>query len=81
MWSPVRVRALLARLGPGDPDCRYCLGAVALLALAVVVGGVSLAAGDVVTALGSLLFLPPAALLAAIGLRGRGDGSAGGPPG
>ena len=73
----MRVRPPLVRVGPGGADPRYCLAAVALVALAAVVGGGALAAGDVVTALGSLLFLPPAALLAGIGLRERRRGVAG----
>lgn len=70
----MRVPSLLARFRSGERDCRYCLAALALFSLATVVGGGALAAGDVVTALGSLLFLPPAALFAGIGLRGRRRG-------
>jgi hypothetical protein len=58
----------------GTRDCKYCLGALVALGLAVALGGHALAVGDVATALAAVLFLPAAALLAGIGLRGGRTG-------
>lgn len=63
----------------GEHDCRYCLGAVVSLAAAGVAVAYGLTHDDVVTALGGLLFVPPAILFAGIGLTGskghrRSDG-------
>jgi hypothetical protein len=64
----------------GERDCRYCLGAVVSLAAVGVAVVYGLTHDDVVTALGGLLFVPPAILFAGIGLTGssghrRSDGS------
>jgi hypothetical protein len=58
------------RLRRSDADCRFCPGAG--LPLLVAIGAVTYGhlAGDVVTALGGLLFVPAAALLAGLGFRG-----------
>jgi len=63
---------LVERLAAGERDCRYCLGALLALAAAAVAVGYGLRNQDVVTALGGLLFVPTAALLAGIGLSGGG---------
>jgi hypothetical protein len=60
----------LARLRRSEADCRFCLWAG--LALLAAIGALTYGylAGDVVTALGGLLFVPAAVLLAGIGMRG-----------
>lgn len=60
-----------------DCDCRYCLGAAVALSIAVASVAYGLTHQDVVTALGGLLFVPTAALLAGIGLAGGGPGASG----
>lgn len=67
---------VIERLAAGERDCRYCLGAVLALGAAVAAVGYGLLNQDLVTALGGLLFVPTAALLAGIGLSG-GDVSCG----
>jgi len=67
---------VLARLATGERDCRYCLGAALALGAAVVAVTYGLLHQDVVTALGGLLFVPTAVLLAGIGLTG-GDATDG----
>jgi hypothetical protein len=58
-----------------DVDYRFCLaGGVVLVATADLVA-YGLASGDVVTALGALLFLPAALLFAGIGLSRGGHRS------
>jgi uncharacterized protein GlcG (DUF336 family) len=57
-----------------DRDCRYCLGAAVALSIAVASVAYGLTHQDVVTALGGLLFVPTAALLAGIGLAGGDPG-------
>jgi hypothetical protein len=64
----------------GERDCRYCLGAAVSLAAAAAAVAYGLTHDDVVTALGGLLFVPPAILFAGIGLTGssghrQSDGS------
>jgi hypothetical protein len=61
---------LPTRLTPGRRDCRYCLGALVSLSIAGVAVAYGLTHDDVVTALGGLLFVPTAVLLAGIGLTG-----------
>jgi peptidoglycan/LPS O-acetylase OafA/YrhL len=61
---------LVARLRSRDVDCRFCAGAVVVFVVAVAVIAHGLTQQDMVTALGALLLLPAAALLAAIGLSG-----------
>lgn len=67
---------LAARLRSGDIDCRFCVAAVVVFGVAVVAIGYGLTRQDIVTALGALLLIPAAALLAAIGI--SGDGGVGG---
>ncbi|SFK66175.1 hypothetical protein SAMN04487950_0454 [Halogranum rubrum] len=64
------IKALSDRVAEADRDCRYCLGAV--LALSLAIGSVvyGLTHNDIVTALGGVLFVPTALLLAGIGLTG-----------
>ncbi|SEO19177.1 hypothetical protein SAMN04487948_1013 [Halogranum amylolyticum] len=62
--------SLLDRVGGADWDCRYCLGALLALSVAVVSVVYGLTHSDIVTALGGLLFVPTAILLAGIGLTG-----------
>ena len=61
---------LVARLRTRDVDCRFCAGAAVVFAIAVAVIAHGLTQQDLVTALGAVLLLPAAALLAAIGLSG-----------
>jgi hypothetical protein len=63
-------RNLLTRRLPDGADCRYCLGAGAVFVLAAVAVVYGVANDDTVTALGALLLLPAALLLAGIGLSG-----------
>jgi uncharacterized protein GlcG (DUF336 family) len=62
--------SLLGRVVGADRDCRYCLGAVLALSLAIAAVAYGLTHNDIVTALGGLLFVPTALLLAGIGLTG-----------
>lgn len=65
---------LLARLRKSDMDCRFCAGAAVVFAVAVSAIGYGVTQQDIVTALGALLLIPAALILAAIGLS-RNDGS------
>jgi uncharacterized protein GlcG (DUF336 family) len=60
------------RVVSGKRDCRYCIGAFLALSVAAVSVVYGLTHQDLVTALGGLLFVPTAALLAGIGLTGGG---------
>jgi len=62
-----------ARIRAGDVDCRYCLGAAVALSAAAVAVAYGLTHQDLVTALGGLLFVPTAVLLAGIGLSAGDD--------
>ncbi|MEF8785403.1 MAG: hypothetical protein V5A45_05670 [Haloarculaceae archaeon] len=61
---------LVARIRTRDVDCRFCAGAAVVFAVAVAAIAYGLTHQDMVTALGALLLVPAAALLAAIGLSG-----------
>ncbi|GAD53927.1 hypothetical protein MBEHAL_2687 [Halarchaeum acidiphilum MH1-52-1] len=58
-------------LGDAVANGRLCVAGVALLVLALVVGGLYYARGDIVGTLSILFMVPSAALLIAIGVRGR----------
>ncbi|MFC7132444.1 MULTISPECIES: hypothetical protein [Salinibaculum] len=62
---------LLAALRDRSVDCRFCLGAAAMLLLATVAIVYGLTNQDTVTAVGALLLVPAAVLLAALGLSDR----------
>lgn len=65
--------SLIDRAASADPDCRYCLGAGLALSIAVASLVYGYLHSDVVTALGGLLFVPAAVLLAGIGLIGGAE--------
>lgn len=65
--------SLIDRAASADPDCRYCLGAGLALSIAVASLVYGYLHSDVVTALGGLLFVPAAILLAGIGLTGGAE--------
>jgi peptidoglycan/LPS O-acetylase OafA/YrhL len=68
---------LVARLRTSDIDCRFCAGAAVVFLVAVAAIAYGLTEQDMVTALGALLLVPAAGLLAAIGLSRDSEGEHG----
>jgi uncharacterized protein GlcG (DUF336 family) len=64
------LESLVDRVARADRDCRYCLGAALALSIAIASLVYGFLHSDIVTALGGLLFVPTAVLLAGIGLTG-----------
>jgi hypothetical protein len=62
--------SVVDRIATGERDLRYCLGGALALCGAGAAVAYGLADGDVVTALGGLLFVPAGLLLVGIGLAG-----------